>query len=272
MRKPLIVYDSGVGGLSILKKFLYFDYSYDINYIIDDEFFPLGNKEYMQIQDRIKFITDTFFKMGSNLAVLACNTATVVSIRELQSRFLPYAYPLQDKNILGVSTPLIEYLTENFWKSRDELGFILSTNATFRSGFYQAELLKNGFRNFLAIPCKTLATTIETGNESEILESINSSIEPFVDKLDKVKMVVLACTHYHFAKDFIQSVFFESEIIDPTELTARKLYAYIHNHEEYSISTNGELNIFYTSSKPDYLLREKIEMFLPDRKFSLIRF
>lgn len=267
-KNSLVIYDSGIGGMSVLKKLLIVRPTTKISYIADEEFAPLGLKSFIDIQERCKKVL-TLSYQNNNLVLLACNTATVSTIRELQARWVPTFYNGLGKNIIGVSTPLTEFLVEKYWHLRDELGLILATNTTFRTGFYQAEFLKHGFRNFMAVPCTDLALAIEGGVEIEIKKAIEAALEPFKNYINDVKLVSLACTHYHWALDYIKAFFPANTIfIDPTDVVVEKLVKYIDKHKEYKIDSTGDLT-FYTTSSDIVNYTNKVKKIFPNNTFDV---
>ena len=248
MNNNLAIYDTGVGGLSIMQELLKYLPSINIIYFDDSGFFPMGNKSFIEIQERLKQVCQYLFNnYGVNLIVLGCNTATVTSIRELQLRWLATEFPSQGKNIIGISTPITEQIIEKYWHLRDEPGMIISTSATFRTGFYQAEFLKYGFRNFLAVPSTNLATGVQLRDPLKIQQAIDETFEPFLNNLSNIRILILACTHYHWVESLIKSKFsLETKIINPGEVVARKLIEYIDRHPEYKIDFQSKLQLLTT--------------------------
>ena len=228
------IYDSGVGGLCVYEAIIKQNPDLKILYLADTEYFPLGQKSFPEIQERLKKACRFLFDSKCDLVILACNTATAVANRELQLRWLPTEYPNSNKNIIGIATPITELMSDKYWHLRSRLGVILSTIATFRTGFYQAEFLKAGFNNFLAVPSDSLASIVEDGSRIEVEEAISQIMEPFMSRTSEIQMVVLGCTHYHWVKNLIQSYFTDNTIIiDPYDIIAERTNKYIDSHPEY---------------------------------------
>jgi len=254
----IALYDSGLGGLTILKKILELNSELDLVYLADTEYLPLGSRTNTEIQERLKVICDYLFRSGSNLVILACNTATVVAIRELQIRWLPNYLELNQSwlgsraiNILGISRPLTENLVDNYWPYRDDPGLIMATPATIRAGFYQAEFLKYGFRNLETIRCHNLAKTIETQDESQIRQSLSETLK--LQDLEHLKLVILACTHYPIIKSQIQNFLpRDCLILDQTQAVAIKLLEYIQRHRELDLSQLSSLKLITTSDSRSF--------------------
>lgn len=100
-------YDSGIGGQRIADMFGQVS---DIPYVVYQDLasLPLGDKTPEQIRSIVIAGVEKLFNQGCNLVILACNTASVSTIRYIQSTWLPQNYP--DKQVLGMTVPLREYL------------------------------------------------------------------------------------------------------------------------------------------------------------------
>lgn len=258
MKDSIAFYDSGIGGLTILQEVLELQTNWNLRYLADTAYMPLGQKSFIEIQERLKVVCDYLFRTGSNLVILACNTATVVAIRELQMRWLPEYLKVNQSwigtrqiNILGISKPLTENLVSDYWQYRDSPGLILATEATYRAGFYQAELLKYGFRGLQTVVCTNLATVIERQNQPEIMSVLKTVFE-HIEVADS-KLIILACTHYPIITNIIKT-FLPSDclVLDQTKATAHKLLHYINSHPEFGIGMNNNLSIEVTNPYTDF--------------------
>ena len=99
-------YDSGIGGLTILKEVLKINPEISFAYLADFEILPLGSKSIDFIQNRIKKVCSYLFSNGCDLVVLACNTASVNSIRHVQQVWLKENF--KEKQVLSITKPLYE--------------------------------------------------------------------------------------------------------------------------------------------------------------------
>jgi glutamate racemase len=252
----LTFYDSGIGGLTIVKEYLKLNPSAKFEYYGDFEILPMGDKSQQQILNQIKQVA-TKVLTNSNLLVLACNTASVNTIRELQQSWLPNNFP--NKQILSISKPITELLESEYSKCKDQNLVILATKATIDSGFYQQEFEQIGFASVLGVGCVGLCDLIEakisqTNQNPKLpshylsLDSIHNTINS-IDNLNptnlKVRkyledlqlpancLILLACTHYPIIKDIIELVYPKSIVIDPSQFIAQKLIGYQKRHSEY---------------------------------------
>jgi glutamate racemase len=247
----LTFYDSGIGGLTILNEYTKLCKD-EYRYFADIDFLPLGDKTAAEILERIKNVASISFD-NSNLLVLACNTASVNSIRALQQNWLPLRFP--DKQILSISKPITELLDSKPIEFKAQNLVILCTSATAKSGFYQCEFANIGYRNIQTVECPGLCDLIEKMidtniNQSEFLdqETIKSVLDKINKPIDsnlKIELylkelnlptnsnILLACTHYLIIKNLIHKVYPDCDIVDPSEFIAKTLVDYIKRHNEY---------------------------------------
>jgi glutamate racemase len=222
-------YDSGMGGQKIADMF---GEASDIPYICyqDRESLPLGDKTTEQIREIVIAGVEKLFNQGCNLVILACNTASVTTIRYIQSTWLPQNYP--NRQVLGVTVPLIEYL-DNFTGLKIKKGLLLATQATIQTGFYQEYLTEAGY-NLDYLACPNLAKAIEQdianqdNNYTESVRILQNLSENIINKPD---YIVLACTHYGYIATQIQNVFEVTQIIDPSQYIANRVLDYIQRHK-----------------------------------------
>lgn len=224
-------YDTGLGGQRIADMFGTIS---DIPYISyqDREALPLGDKTQDQIRNIVIAGVEKLFQQNCNLVVLACNTASVETIRYIQSTWLPQNHPI--KQVLGVTVPLREYLDE-FSELHSQKGLLLATQATINSGFYQ-EYLDQFHYNLDYLACPNLADSIEKDIYSEdinytqsvkILQNLSKQIRT------KPDYIILACTHYGYISKQIHDIFQTPQVLDPSQYTAKRLVDYLERHREY---------------------------------------
>lgn len=222
-------YDSGVGGQRIADMFGKIS---DIPYICyqDRDSLPLGDKTTEQIRDIVIAGIEKLFQQGCNLVILACNTASVSTIRYIQSTWLPKNYP--DKKVLGVTVPLREYL-DIFPELKDKKGLLLATQATIQTGFYQEYLSEAGY-NLEYLACPNLANAIEQdiAKQDNNYTDSNKVLKVLVQQIiNKPDYIVLACTHYGYITSQIQNTLVVSQVLDPSQYIANRVLDYIERHK-----------------------------------------
>jgi len=254
------LYDSGIGGLTILKEILKLNPSLDIVYLADNANLPLGEKSLDEIQKIVQNGVEKLFELGCNLVILACNTATVNTIRYLQQVWLPESKWAKTHQVLGIGQPLLEILENRKSELATKQGIIMATPATYKSGFYQSEVKQRSYTNLPVLPCLGLASTIEEFNDLKILENLKSLFTQSKYKLSDVEFVVLACTHYIWGQEQIKSMFNkEIEIIDSSHEIALKLQKYLLKHPQFN-SNSSTLNFYSTKSDLDYKYNEILKI------------
>lgn len=233
MKGALGLYDSGIGGKTVLNEIRKIFPNIEVHYLADTKNLPLGSKSRKEIIEAAKKGVEFLFNKGCVLVIIACNTASVNSIRFLQQKWLKKHFP--DRNILGVSIPLLEHIKENYYHSNDSNIVILSTPSTHKNGFYLNKIKTLGFKNANSIPCRDLAKTIELGNKNEIKLKIQEIYKNFNHSNDYYN-IVLACTHYPLALKQFKKVFPKNTVfIDQSKATAEKLKLYLKKHKEYKL-------------------------------------
>jgi glutamate racemase len=255
------LFDSGVGGLTILKEVEKVLPGKEILYYADNQNCPLGEKSAEQIYQITIQAVEFLFNKGCNLVILACNTATSVAIRKIQETWLPKYYP--DKKVLGIIRPVPESLLENM-RNRSNLIAVMATPATIKEGFYEQELKDFGFSNILNLPCPGLASAIENADSLAINSLLDNLFKNISNQITLIDDLVLACTHYPLIKDVIQKKLTEYgakpdiQIFDQGQIVAFKLIDYLQRHDQY-LPENGSLQV-YCSMKSDEFIKslEKI--------------
>jgi glutamate racemase len=224
-------YDTGLGGQRIADMFGKIS---DTPYICyqDREALPLGDKTQEQIRNIVIAGVEKLFQQNCSLVVLACNTASVSTIRYIQSTWLPQNYP--DKQVLGVTVPLREYL-DKFNELKSQKGLLLATQATIQTRFYQ-EYLDQFNYNLDYLACPNLADSIEKDIYSKdpnytqsfrILQNLSKQIQT------KPDYIILACTHYGYISQQIQDIFQTPQVLDPSQYIVDRLVDYLERHREY---------------------------------------
>lgn len=137
INKPIGVFDSGYGGLTVLKELVKELPSYDFLYMGDNARTPYGTRSYETVYHYTLESVQWFFKQGCSLVILACNTASAKALRTIQQNDLPLIDP--DKRVLGVIRPTAEIIGN--YTNTNEVG-ILGTTGTVKSGSYLLEIEK----------------------------------------------------------------------------------------------------------------------------------
>ena len=185
-RRPIGVFDSGVGGLTVLHECLVNLPQEDYVYLGDTANFPYGSKDLDEVRRLAFAATQALVGMGVKLIVVACNSATAVALSQLQASF--------STPIVGVVMPGARAAVQ---ATRARRIGIMATEATVRSNAYQKALqsLDAGLE-VSAVACPRLAPLIQNGDvfSEEVEEAAREYVRPL--KEAQVDTVILGCTHY----------------------------------------------------------------------------
>lgn len=251
------VFDSGLGGLTVLKNFLQVLPSYSYIYLGDIARLPYGSKSADRIYQYTCQSLDFLFKKNCKLVIVACNSASAQALRKVQQEYLPNNWP--DRKVLGVVRPLAEEAALNKYKRVGVLG----TKATISSQTYKKEIKKlNKKISVYENSAPLLVPLIEEGwaKKSVCNKILKSYLRPLKQK--KVNYLILACTHYPFLLKKIKHLMgSQCHVSDPGKIVANSLKDYLNRHPELKIKQvkNPELK-FYLSDQPELFknLGEKI--------------
>ena len=191
--RPIGIFDSGVGGLSVLSACSEVMKSEDFIYLTDKSCMPYGNKPNAYIASRAGFLTETLFSMGCKSVIVACNTATAVAIDGIRRYY--------DLPIFGVE-PAVLPAVKN-WRGGKIL--VLVTCATARQDRFKRLIEKCDNGNIEILPLKNLATLIE--NNFNNLDAVREHIYLLLSPFKEVESVVLGCTHYCHVKSIINDFY-----------------------------------------------------------------
>ena len=211
--QPIGVFDSGVGGLSILRAIRHELPEEDLLYIGDSQFAPYGDKPSPIVRERSIAMTEFLTQQGAKAIVVACNTATGIAVDALRSRF--------EIPIVAIE-PAVKPAAS---RTRSGVVGVLATTGTVSSPNLARLVNRHGIDvRFLIQPCPGLADQVEKGELSG--ERTRALVEQYVRPLTSqgADVLVLGCTHYPFLRSVIQDVAGEAvEILDPADAVAREL-------------------------------------------------
>lgn len=241
-------FDSGIGGLTVMKAVGLVMPQYDYEFFGDTANLPYGDKTEEEICELTKIGIEALFEKDCSLVVIACNTASAETLRKLQDTFLAEKYP--DRKILGVIIPMVEEVVECHAKR----ALLIGTRRTIDSGKYEHEFAKfSEHPEVFAIATPTLVPLIESGRIDEavlqVVPMVNELIEKGGDSL------ILGCTHYGLLKQGIEEhIGQEVMIFSQAEIIPKKLFVYLEAHLEIKneLTQGGTRNIYLSSHTSNY--------------------
>ena len=239
-RKYLIgVFDSGFGGLQILKHIVKELPQYDYVYLGDTARIPYGSRSQEIILSFVNQAVNFLFKKDCQLVIFACNTASAKALCKIQKK-----YP--NKKVLGVIIPAVEEAIDD---NHNSIG-IIATQGSVSSGAFVREAKKiNPKIKIFQQACPLLVPIVETGEEkSEIADiMLKKYLKPLLK--NKIDALVLGCTHYGFLENKIKKIVGkEIKVISEGKIVARKLKKYLLAHLEVEeiLSLNSKRDFFTT--------------------------
>lgn len=253
MQNPIGIFDSGYGGLTVLKEIVDTLPQYDYLYLGDNARAPYGNRSFDTVYHYTLECVNWFFEQGCSLVVLACNTASAKALRTIQQNDLPKIAP--QKRVLGVIRPTTEIIG-NFSESKS-VG-ILATNGTVASNSYPVEIAK--FFPQLKVyqeACPMWVPLVEN-NEYESHGAdffIKKNLHSIFQKGVNIDVLLLACTHYPLLKEKIEEHLpIGVKLLSQGEIVAKSLKDYLARHPEIeqACSSGGQRHFYTTDATEDF--------------------
>ena len=247
---PIGVFDSGYGGLTILRELRRALPDADFIYLGDNARAPYGTRSFDLVYRFTKQAVRHLFDAGCPLVILACNTASAKALRSIQQRDLP-VWPDPSKRVLGVIRPTVEALGD---ESRSGHIGLVATPGTVSSGSYSIEVahLYPGF-NVYAKACPMWVPLVEYHEaDSDGADFfIKKDLDALFSEHPSIDTLVLGCTHYPLLIDKIRKYVPEGvKILSQPDIVAASLTDYLRRHPEMDarISRNGVLQCLTTES------------------------
>lgn len=240
--RPIGIFDSGVGGITVLKEIQKQLPNEQLIYLGDTKNFPYGSRSKEEIIDFATQNVEYLINKNVKMIVIACGTATSQAIEELHSRFkLP---------IMGIIEPTVEYVKKQNYK---EIG-IIATEGTIRNGAWERQLKEN-IPNIEVInrACPMLATIAEEGRATgeEGRKAIKEYMKPFKDK--KIDKIILGCTHFPIYEQVIRDELkYDVELINTGKTVAKELKKYLLENNLQSNLENGLIKINLTQKEEKF--------------------
>jgi len=241
---PIGIFDSGIGGLSVLRAIRAQMPNESVIYFGDQGHIPYGPRPMEQIRDFSEAITKFLLEQDAKIIVVACNTASAAALKYLREKFI-------DVQFVGME-PAVKPAAEATHTGK--VG-VLATPATFQGALYASvvERFANGVELFQNT-CNGLVQQIEMGNLNgvETRRILEDALLPMLEK--NIDTVVLGCTHYPFVIPLIEEIVGEKvRVIDPAPSVARQTQRLLEAGGLMGESdSKGSVRLF-TSGSPEAL-------------------
>ena len=251
------VFDSGIGGFSVLSDLIAAFPEAHYYYYSDDAHAPYGPKTDEYITNRTFVITDELLSKGAEMIVVACNTATASSIDTLRTR-----YP--EMTFVGVEP----YLNAYYKETGPSKMVVLTTESTGKSERFKRlkeRLDPKGFIDHYSL--KNLARMVEDfyrdpSYESEFNRLLEIELEPLKGK--NYTHAILGCTHYPLVKDKIEAIL-NLKTLSPSPYVAQRVHDLSVKNGEVKAPVRDSFD-FYSSSKPEWVEKNRQTFFGPFKK------
>ncbi len=251
LKQPIGVFDSGYGGLTILKEIVKKLPQYDYVYLGDNARTPYGNRSFETVYQYTLQCIEKLFSMNCNLVIIACNTASAKALRNIQQVDLPKKH--SDKKVLGVIRPTTEIVGK--YSKTKQVG-VLGTTGTVASNSYPIEI--NKFfpeLNVYQEACPMWVPLVENNEfDSDAADYfVKKNLDNLFSKNEKIDTIILGCTHYPLLTEKIKKYIPENVVLlSQGEIVAESLADYLKRHPEVEskCSQGGSLE-FYTSDSAE---------------------
>ena len=241
MKNPIGIFDSGIGGISILEKLKQLLPNENFIYLADNQNYPYGSKSKKEIISLSKKNCEKLIELNCKIIIIACNTSTTNSIKKLREII---AIP-----IIGIEPglkPAIHYTkTKNIG--------ILATKKTLGSELFFETLNQNRIDDIHIHEQidYELVNLIEEGSHSKqnLYKILEKYLVPMINK--KIDCLLLGCTHYNHIKDIIEEIIpVDIEIVDTIAPVNKRVLNILKSNNILNKSTNKRtIKIFYNGKK-----------------------
>jgi glutamate racemase len=245
------VFDSGYGGLTVLREFVKHLPQYDYLYLGDNARAPYGNRSFDTVHQYTLQCVRQLFDMGCPIVILACNTASAKALRTIQQKDLPLIDPA--KRVLGVIRPTTEIVGK--YSKTGHIG-VFATAGTVASDSYVVEIKK--FYPHMQVVQEACPMWVPLVENNEFDKPgadyyIKQHIQNLLHKDAQIDTIVLGCTHYPLLAPKIKSFLPEHiTLLSQGELVSSSLKDYLHRHPEIKekLTVNNTCR-FYTTDDAD---------------------
>ena len=252
---PIGVFDSGYGGLTVLKELVKSLPEYDFLYLGDNARTPYGTRSFEVVYEYTLQSVKYLFKQNCPLVIIACNTASAKALRNIQQLDLPKIAP--ERRVLGVIRPSVEKVAEITLNGH--IG-VLGTVGTVVSESYPIELQKWSGGKVISTVQEACPMWVPIVENNEIGTEgaeffIRKNIQNIFQKDADLDTLILGCTHYPLMLETIKKYVPENvNILVQGEIVAEKLKEYLKRHPEIEnkLSRNSKLKFQTTESTENF--------------------
>lgn len=271
------VFDSGLGGLTVLRALVARFPATSFVYLGDHANVPYGDRSSEEIVELTRAGVEALFRRGCRLVMLGCNTATAVAARRLQRSWLPESeWKAKGNNILGIVAPTVEAATQTPWavttpqypqKYLTDRIAVFGTTRTIASNVYYEEIRKRCPKvQVIQQVCSELAGAIENeAPEADLDRLVKAGIDGVMAQAAGLAphRAILGCTHFplveHLFRNHLPPA---TRILSQPEIVADSLEDYLSRHPLFAVSGAAPLTLLTTGDPAAISARARV--FWPD--------
>lgn len=253
MHNPIGIFDSGYGGLTVMREIVNRLPQYDYLYLGDNARAPYGNRSFDTVYHYTLECVKWFFEQGCHLVILACNTASAKALRTIQQQDLELIAP--GRRVLGVIRPTTEVIG-----TLSETGSVgvLATAGTVASNSYPMEIAKffpdlRVYQEACPMWVPLLENNEYEGHGADFF--VKKNLQNLFAKGKKIDVVLLGCTHYPLMREKIQEHLpVDVKLLSQGEIVANSLADYLQRHPEIEerCGKGGGREFYTTDSTEDF--------------------
>jgi glutamate racemase len=235
---PIGIFDSGIGGLTIAHAIKNKLPNESLIYFGDTKHLPYGEKSEQAIKDYSLKIAEFLKKNNCKAIIIACNSASSTAYYHIKKN-------INSIPIYNVIDPIVSFISKKYFNKK--IG-VIGTKATIQSGIYENKLLdKNATLSVASLETPLLAPMIEEGFFNQEISS--TIIKNYLNdkKLDKIDILVLACTHYPLIQNEIISFYNKIDVIDSSEIIADYIHEELYKSKLLNQANKPKFNFIISN-------------------------
>ena len=237
-KNPIGIFDSGIGGLTIAHAIKNKLPNESLIYFGDTKHLPYGEKSEQAIKDYSLKIAEFLKNNNCKAIIIACNSASSTAYYHIKKN-------INSIPIYNVIDPIVSFISKKYFNKK--IG-VIGTKATIQSGIYEDKLLDKNSSLFVAsLETPLLAPMIEEGFFNQEISS--TIIKNYLNdkKLDKIDILVLACTHYPLIQNEIISFYNKIDVIDSSEIIADYIHEELYKSKLLNQANKPKFNFIISN-------------------------
>ncbi len=252
---PIVIIDSGVGGLNITRKFIDEKVCENVIFFVDHEFLPFGNKDPRILSRRIINIITRVKKLQPKMVILACNTIDAIVGDKISGQLgnIPFIRIIEPTSMEAVKNSNTKQIA------------LLATINTVTSQKYMMDMLGYAANTHLyGIECANLVSAIESN------DNIKTVVKEEIQAIEELKVdtIILGCTHFSSVIPIIKKQYKDHIIIDSSEVVLKQAFKHLETKLDYAVANKGEVMIITTALDDE--LQNNITKIMGEKEYKIL--